>query len=142
MDLKLKIVQGKNAGQEIAITGQKFLIGRAEDCQLRPGSEMISRHHCVFVVDQSYVAIRDFGSKNGTYVNNERVIGECELKSGDQLRVGPLEFEISVRQGELGGKKKPPVNNPKEAAERTAAGRPDEPDVAQWLADSETVGVS
>jgi hypothetical protein len=135
MDLKLKIVQGKNAGQEVAITGQKFLIGRAEDCHLRPGSDMISRHHCVIVVDQSYVAVRDFGSKNGTYVNAERVAGECELKSGDVLRVGPLEFEIEIRQGELGGKKKPPVHSAKEAAERTAAGQPDEVDVAQFLDD-------
>jgi len=135
MDLKLKIVQGKNAGQEVAITGQKFLIGRAEDCHLRPGSDMISRHHCVIVVDQTYVAVRDFGSKNGTYVNNERVVGECELKSGDQLRVGPLEFEIAIRQGELGGRKKPPVHSAKEAAERTAAGEPDELDVAQFLDD-------
>jgi FHA domain len=135
MDLKLKILQGKNAGQEVAITGEKFLIGRAEDCHLRPGSEMISRHHCVIVVDQAYVAIRDFGSKNGTYVNNERVVGECELKSGDQLRVGPLEFEITLLQGELGGKKKPPVLNAKEAAERTAAGQPEEQDVSQWLSE-------
>jgi pSer/pThr/pTyr-binding forkhead associated (FHA) protein len=135
MDLKLKILQGKNAGQEVAIAGQKFLIGRAEDCHLRPGSDMISRHHCVIVVDQTYVAVRDFGSKNGTYVNSERVVGECELKSGDQLRVGPLEFEISMRQGELGGRKKPPVHSAKEAAERTAAGQPDEVDVAQFLDD-------
>ncbi|HEX4146715.1 MAG TPA: FHA domain-containing protein [Pirellulales bacterium] len=135
MDLKLKILQGTSAGQEISVAGQRFLFGRAEDCHLRSGSEMISRHHCAIVVDQSYVAIRDFGSKNGTYVNNERVVGECELKSGDQLRVGPLEFEISLRQGELGGKKKPPVHNAKQAAERTAAGQPDEIDVAQWLDD-------
>ena len=144
MDLKLKILHGTNAGQEVAIPGQRFLIGRGEDCHLRSGSEMISRHHCAIVVDQSYVAIRDFGSKNGTYVNNERVVGECELKSGDQLRVGPLEFEVSLRQGELAGKKKPPVHNPKEAAQRTAAGQPEGFDVAQWLDDpaSGTPGVA
>ena len=96
---------------------------------------MISRHHCAIVVEQSYVAVRDFGSKNGTYVNGERVVGECELKSGDQLRVGPLEFEISMRHGELGGRKKPPVHNAKEAAERTAAGQPEELDVSQFLDD-------
>jgi hypothetical protein len=135
MELKLKVLQGKNAGQEVAITGQKFLIGRAEDCHLRPGSETISRHHCAIVVDQTYVAIRDFGSKNGTYVNNQRVVGECELKPGDRFRVGPLEFEILFLQGELGGKKRPPVNNPKEAAERTAAGPPTQQDISQWLSD-------
>jgi pSer/pThr/pTyr-binding forkhead associated (FHA) protein len=136
MDLVLKISQGTNAGQEVTISCQTFLIGRAEDCHLRPGSEMVSRHHCAIVVDQAYVAVRDFGSKNGTYVNSQRVFGECELKSGDQLRVGPLEFEVLLRQGELGGKKKPPIHNLKEAAERTAAGQPEGFDVARFLDDS------
>jgi pSer/pThr/pTyr-binding forkhead associated (FHA) protein len=133
MDLVLKISQGTNAGQEVTISCQTFLIVRAEDCHLRPGSEMISRHHCAIVVDQAYVAIRDFGSKNGTFVNSQRVFGERELKSGDQLRVGPLEFEIFLRQGELGGRKKPPVQNARQAAERTAAGQPDDLDVARFL---------
>jgi pSer/pThr/pTyr-binding forkhead associated (FHA) protein len=142
MELKLKVLQGTNAGQEVTINSPTFLIGRAEDCHLRPGSEMISRHHCVIVVDQTYVAIRDFGSKNGTYVNDLRVFGECELKSGDHLRVGPLEFEISTQQGELGGRKKPPVRSPKEAAERTAATQFDVPDPAQWLCDPADVNLA
>jgi len=43
MDLKLKVLEGKNAGQEVPVTGKKFFIGRAEDCHLRPGSDLISR---------------------------------------------------------------------------------------------------
>ena len=43
---------------------------------------MISRHHCAIVVDQSYVAIRDFGSKNGTYVNNERSCRRVRVEVG------------------------------------------------------------
>ena len=38
MDLKLRVLEGKNAGQEIAVPSKKFLVGRAEDCHLRPAA--------------------------------------------------------------------------------------------------------
>ncbi len=131
MDVKLRVTQGKNVGQDVPIPGKKFLIGRAEDCHLRAGSDLISRHHCVIIIEDGYLAVRDFGSKNGTSVNGERVAGECELKHGDELRLGPLEFVVQVSQETLSGKKKPPVHDPKEAAARTAASPvEEEPDVA------------
>jgi predicted component of type VI protein secretion system len=133
MDLKLRVLEGKNAGQEIAVNCKKFFIGRAEDCHLRPGSDLISRHHCVLLADDGYLGIRDFGSKNGTFVNDERVVGERELKPGDQLTIGPLRFEIHISHG-LGGKKRPPVGDIKEAAARTAQDAAQDPmDVTQWL---------
>jgi pSer/pThr/pTyr-binding forkhead associated (FHA) protein len=137
MDLKLKVIEGKNAGQEIPVHGKKFFIGRAEDCNLRPGSELISRHHCVLLVEDGYIAVRDFGSKNGTYVNRERVVGERELKAGDQLTIGPLQFEINIAHN-LGTKKRPPVGDIKEAAARTAQDAAHDPfDVTQWISNAE-----
>jgi pSer/pThr/pTyr-binding forkhead associated (FHA) protein len=32
--------------------------------------------------------VRDLGSRNGTYVNGERIWGERPLRSGDEIRVG------------------------------------------------------
>ncbi len=137
MDLKLRVLEGKNAGQEISVPGRKFLIGRAEDCHLRPGSDLISRHHCVLLVEDGYIGVRDFGSKNGTYINDERVVGERELKPGDRLTVGPLRFEIHVAHG-LAAKKRPPVGDIKEAVARTAHDAAKNPvDVTQWLASGE-----
>lgn len=133
MDLKLKVLEGKNTGQEIPIQGKKFLIGRAEDCNLRPGSDLISRHHCVLLIEDGYVGVRDFGSKNGTYVNQQRVAGECELKAGDHLTIGPLQFEIHIGHG-LAGKKRPPVADIKAAAARAAQDAATDPmDVTQWI---------
>ncbi len=133
MELKLKVLEGKNAGQEISVPGKKFFIGRAEDCHLRPGSDLISRHHCVLLVEEGYLAVRDFGSKNGTFVNDERVLGEQELKAGDRLTVGPLRFEIHMAHG-LADKKRPPVVDIKQAAARTAQDASRDPmDVTQWL---------
>jgi pSer/pThr/pTyr-binding forkhead associated (FHA) protein len=119
MEIQLKVLVGNNVGQVLKVPGPKFFIGRAEDCHLRPGSDLVSRHHCVLIVDGSNVSIRDFGSKNGTLVNGVRVIGETPLSNGDQLKVGPLEFEFQMTES-LTGTKRPKVTSVKEAAVRTA----------------------
>jgi predicted component of type VI protein secretion system len=120
MEVQLKVLVGSAAGQMLKVPGPKFYIGRSEDCQLRPRSDLISRHHCAIIVEGDYVAVRDFGSKNGTYVNDERVTSERELKPGDHVKVGPLEFEVCYDLGSLGGPKRPKVGSIKEAAARTA----------------------
>jgi pSer/pThr/pTyr-binding forkhead associated (FHA) protein len=96
MDVKLIVIHGKHAGQEIPIPIPKFFIGRAEDCNLRAHSDQVSRHHCVIIVEEGYVAIRDFQSKNGTFVNGQRIADETALKSGDRLKVGQIELEVRI----------------------------------------------
>jgi pSer/pThr/pTyr-binding forkhead associated (FHA) protein len=120
MGVKLRVLEGKSAGQEIKIPGPKFFIGRAEDCHLRPRSDMVSRHHCVILLEEGFVAIRDFGSKNGTLVNDELVKGQQELNNGDKLTVGNLQFEIRLSVG-VGGRKKSKVESVEEVAERTVS---------------------
>ena len=96
---ELKVVGGKHAGQVIPLNRQKFLIGREQDCQLRPNSEMVSRHHCVFSVDDYSVRLRDLGSTNGTLVNGERIKKDVVLVSGDRVVIGNLEFELVIQPG-------------------------------------------
>ncbi|GIX01395.1 MAG: hypothetical protein KatS3mg112_0332 [Thermogutta sp.] len=134
MEVKLEVANGKYAGRSVRVTGPKFFIGRGEDCQLRPASDLVSRHHCVIIIEGDYVAVRDLGSKNGTYVNGQRVRTEMQLRDGDRLLVGVLEF--IVRLGE-GAKVKPKVQSVREAAARAASASSTEFDVEQWLSDEE-----
>lgn len=119
MEVKLVVLNGKHAGASVPLSGPKFFIGRAEDCNLRPHSDLVSRHHCVILQEEGIVAVRDFGSKNGTYVNGERVRTEQTLKPGDVLKVGDLELEVHI-DSPVGGKKRPKVHSVQEAALRTA----------------------
>jgi predicted component of type VI protein secretion system len=96
LQAKLKVVGGRHHGKIIPLATRKFLIGREQDCHLRPNSELVSRHHCALWVDDFSVRVRDLGSTNGTFVNNQRVRGELVLEAGDHIRVGKLDFELLV----------------------------------------------
>ena len=99
LSAELQILSGKQKGKAIRLSGnKKFLVGRGEDCQLRPNSDLISRHHCVFVVDDFSFRIKDLGSTNGTLVNNEKVKGQLVLKSGDKVKIGKLEFKVFIQE--------------------------------------------
>jgi predicted component of type VI protein secretion system len=96
--VELKVLEGRQQGKTIPLHVRQFLIGREQDCHLRPNSDLVSRHHCVFTVDDFTVRLRDLGSTNGTFVNGERIQGQVVLKPGDQVSVGKLSFEIVVRK--------------------------------------------
>ncbi len=132
MRVKLKVLQGTSEGKEIAIPVSKFFIGRGEDCHLRPKSDAISRHHCALLITDSQVAIRDFGSKNGTFVNGEAVDSVCILNAGDTIGVGSLEFELVIDHS-LGGNKKPKVNDVMDVVQRSSRTETNDDDVSSWL---------
>ena len=118
MKVELKVLGGSRSGQVIPITIPQFMIGRAEDCHLKPRSELISRYHCAILTESAYVAVRDLGSKNGVYVNGERIGVEQELKNGDRLAIGPREFEV-VDRATPNSERKPKVESISDVVART-----------------------
>jgi pSer/pThr/pTyr-binding forkhead associated (FHA) protein len=141
MKVKLKLVKGPDAGKELKIPTPKCVIGRGEDCHLRPKSDAISRQHCVVYVKSGELMVRDLKSKNGTFVNGEQVTDDRVLKSGDTLQFGPLAFEVVIDHS-LGGEKKPKVSSVKEAAARTtSAGNEtvqlEDGDISNWLEEAD-----
>lgn len=140
MLVKLIVRTGAQAGKEVKIPAPHCLIGRSEECHLRPQIEAISRRHCMIVTTESEVIVRDLKSRNGTFVNGEQVENEAVLLTGDILRVGPIEFEALIEQ-KASKPKQTAVKDIKEAVVRTAAGgtegSADAGDVSQWLTDAD-----
>ena len=99
MDAKLRVVQGPFAGETIRVPRGKLLIGREKDCQLRLDSKSVSPHHCVLLLDDYTLRIRDLGSKNGTIVNGDRIgTHEAILLHDDKVSIDQLTFHIDLSQ--------------------------------------------
>lgn len=96
MKVQLIVVQGKPEGKVIPLTGPIFKIGRGEGCHLRPNSELVSREHAEFRVENEEVLVRDLGSRNGTLLNSKPLQAQSAVKNGDLVQVGPLTFAISI----------------------------------------------
>ena len=95
MIVQLVVAAGNRMGQVIPVSEEKFIIGRAVDCHLRPSSELVSRYHCAILVGE-VVLVRDLGSRNGVRLNGEKINTEQKLQNGDRLAIGPLEFYVRI----------------------------------------------
>jgi hypothetical protein len=87
------LTAGKMMGKEIPITAAEFRIGKDPSCQLKPASG-VSDKHCAFLVKQGKLFLVDLGSSEGTFVNDNKISAEVELKLKDKVKVGPLLFEV------------------------------------------------
>ena len=55
MRARLIALNGKQAGRESPLPAGRLLVGRGRDCQIRPASERVSRHHCVLTITPAAV---------------------------------------------------------------------------------------
>ncbi len=86
----LTVLTGTAAGQMFRIPEGGSVIGRSSACQLRIDEEGVSRNHARVSRDGEAVRIDDLGSRNGTYVNGERIEGTRALDEGDKIQIGPV----------------------------------------------------
>ena len=96
MDVKLVIFLPDGKRKSISITRAVTTVGRGEDCEFRIPLISVSRHHCELKIENNLLTVRDLGSSNGTYVNNERIDGVVVIKPGDKLAIGPVLFTVQI----------------------------------------------
>jgi serine protease Do len=96
----------RSPGSEVRtaeVIGDRLVVGRD------PGSDMVlddpevSRQHALLERRPGgRLALRDLGSRNGTYVNGRRLEGELELEGGEEVRLGDTTLSLSL-QGPVRG---------------------------------------
>ncbi|MBI4477607.1 MAG: SpoIIE family protein phosphatase [Acidobacteria bacterium] len=72
----------------VAIDKDVFGIGRRSGNDLRLVGSDVSRDHAEIIKQGERYAIRDKGSRYGTFVNGDQIAGDVALKHGDQIRFG------------------------------------------------------
>ena len=81
------INRGEAKGSRFLITGEGATIGRSTESAIFLDDVTVSRSHAVIARSGESFQLRDCGSLNGTYLNNESV-SEIVLNSGDEIQIG------------------------------------------------------
>ncbi len=81
-----------NFGKRQLLGQEPMRIGRERGNQIVLPSDSVSRRHCRIDRRKGGWMVKDLGSTNGTYVNDQLVEEHC-LKRGDQVKVGDTIFK-------------------------------------------------
>ncbi len=74
------------------LTQEITRLGRAVDNEIVIISKRASREHAHIRRDNRHIFLDDLGSTNGTYLNDERVLGSIKLRDGDKIAIGEIKF--------------------------------------------------
>lgn len=95
---KLVFIEQGPIGGRVLPVDPGATIGR-EGCDILLADPEVSRRHAVVREVDSSPAIEDVGSRNGTFVNGERIVGVRKLGRGDTIRFGNTLWRIDTLSG-------------------------------------------
>ena len=95
MEINLVFIKKDGTTQSFKLPSAVVFIGRRQDCDLCIPLSMVSRRHCEIYSEYGRVMVRDLKSRNGTFVNGES-IAEVQVKAGDTLRIGQVNFIFQI----------------------------------------------
>jgi DNA-binding CsgD family transcriptional regulator len=91
-------VRSPDGARMVVLDGERLTVGRDADNEVPlPADRRVSRVHAAFERYSTGWCVHDLGSRNGTFVNNERVWRERVLHDSDEIRVG--ETVLTYRAG-------------------------------------------
>src|SRR5262249_32134523 len=97
MRVILDVVEGPQKGRSFVFDRHDtFIVGRSRfvHCSM-PDDPALSRDHFMIEISPPLCELRDLGSTNGTFVNNQRV-DRVRLVSGDVIAAGESVFRVRV----------------------------------------------
>lgn len=95
---KLIIRSGPQTGMEFPLDRPVIRLGRGSGSDIILQTSQASRQHAEISQQGNQFFIRDLGSTNGTFVNNQQVTAPRPLQPGDQVRIGDvvLAFDLGA----------------------------------------------
>lgn len=81
---------------ELVLSSGDNILGREGEGIVGLDSPTISRRHARIVISSAGATLEDLGSKNGTYVRDDRVTSPVRLADGDKIRVGSVVLTFRV----------------------------------------------
>lgn len=98
----LVFTAGPLNGQRVHVTEGGLGIGRSGDNGIIIDDEDVSRYHARVLLDNGTLWLQDAGSRNGIFVNDQRVSGHVGLKVGDRVTIATHVLEVRFEEPETG----------------------------------------
>lgn len=89
-----------SSARPIALTHALTLIGREQDNDIVLDDDRVSRRHAELRWERGRVEFADYGSLNGTRVNQQAVRGRLPLRDGDVIELGGRRYRLALRADE------------------------------------------
>jgi hypothetical protein len=88
-DFAILIIRDKatNESWERSMSGDSLVIGRGASCDVSLKDRQVSRRHAMIYRQGNRYFLRDLGSRNGTFVNDNLVVAPRQLQDGDGIRI-------------------------------------------------------
>ena len=99
MNAVFLVTKDKKQLAKVAVTGSGFVIGRSPQCELPLEEPLASRHHAEVVVERGAYFLKDRDSRNGTFVNGERIHERRRLADGDEVGIGTTNLKFLLDEG-------------------------------------------
>jgi pSer/pThr/pTyr-binding forkhead associated (FHA) protein len=74
--------------QQFRLRDGVHVVGRDSAADVALDAGTVSRRHARIAVHGGHATVEDLGSKNGTFVGEQRVTGVRPLRDGDEIRIG------------------------------------------------------
>jgi two-component system cell cycle response regulator len=87
------VIYGMDLGKKYNVDQPAMIIGRSSKSEIQVDQESVSRNHAKIINTGKSIILRDLGSTNGTYVNDE-LIDEYVLRDGDFIKIGRTIFKF------------------------------------------------
>jgi DNA-binding winged helix-turn-helix (wHTH) protein len=82
--------------REIALNEGEIVLGRDETVTVFLDHKSISRRHARLAIEGDRATLEDLGSKNGTFVRDERIVSATRLSDGDVIRLGSVSMTFRI----------------------------------------------
>lgn len=136
MELWLKFTDENGAEKSIALTGEKFTVGRHSAADLCIPDGRLSREHIRIERFGDVFVVSDRGSSNGTTINGEKLTEPVGLKNEDVLDLGGVMIAVEIESDQ------PAADSPDPEPPTAASGNSAPPTASAAAAGSKKGGMS
>jgi DNA-binding winged helix-turn-helix (wHTH) protein len=86
-------------GVAFALREGRNIIGREPAAHIRLDLAAVSRRHAAINIHGEEAVVQDLGSRNGTWLNGEKLEAARSLRTGDEIRIAQTAIRLQIAPG-------------------------------------------